>query len=82
MGNDNHDFAGMNASEDEAFAADTPPGNFLDLINYLQNLQDPPTAFSTSYGFGETGMSKQLADSLCNGYAGKCPVQSDCSGID
>ncbi|EMD37174.1 hypothetical protein CERSUDRAFT_137710, partial [Gelatoporia subvermispora B] len=42
---------------------------FLDEINFLLSLANPPQVLSTSYGFNEADVSSQIATNLCNAYA-------------
>ncbi|KAH9914160.1 family S53 protease-like protein [Epithele typhae] len=42
---------------------------YLDEINYLLSLDDPPQVLTTSYGFAEHSISFALTDKLCQAYA-------------
>ncbi|KAI0047118.1 family S53 protease-like protein [Auriscalpium vulgare] len=42
---------------------------FLDIINFLLAESNPPHVLTTSYGANENGVSRALANNLCNAYA-------------
>ncbi|KAI0368558.1 family S53 protease-like protein [Pilatotrama ljubarskyi] len=42
---------------------------YLDEVNYLLSLDNPPQVLTTSYGFSESSMPFELTDKLCKAYA-------------
>ncbi|KAJ7189013.1 tripeptidyl peptidase A [Mycena filopes] len=42
---------------------------YLDFIDYLLGLEDPPTVITTSYGDDEQTVPKDYADAVCQGFA-------------
>ncbi|KAI0718420.1 subtilisin-like protein [Cerioporus squamosus] len=42
---------------------------FLDEVNHVLSMENPPQVLSTSYGYAESSMSFALTDKLCKAYA-------------